>query len=103
PQIEPRLHGIARRARQMVIGENAHARAQHVIARTELADRLTEPADAAVGGEHELLVAGITELCGGPIDLARARLLRGGTPRFPLRTRRRGIGRKLEASEPPDR
>ena len=56
PEIEPRLHGVARRAGQMLVGENAHARLQHIVARGELADRLAEPADAAVGGEHELLV-----------------------------------------------
>ena len=32
----------------MLVGENAHARTQHVVARRELADRLAEPAHAAV-------------------------------------------------------
>ena len=103
PEVEPRLHGVARRAGEMLVRENAHARAQHVVARRELADRLAEPADAAVGREHELLVAGMGELCGARVDLAGERLLRGGAQRLAFRTRGRGIGCELEAREPPDR
>ena len=39
PEIEPRLHRLARRAGEMLVGDDAHARPQHVVAGDELADR----------------------------------------------------------------
>ena len=97
PEIEPRLHGVARRAGQMLVGEDAHARAQHVVARGELADRLAEPADAAVGGEHELLVGRMRQLGGARIDLAGERLLRGGAQRLAFGSGGGGVGGELES------
>src|SRR5204863_6873467 len=87
----------------MLIGENAHPRAQYIVAGRELADRFAEPSDAGITGEHELLVAGMAELGGPRVDLARERLLRGSAKRLAFRTGGSGIGGKLEAREPPDR
>src|SRR3954453_9731503 len=87
----------------MLIGENAHAWAQHVVARSELADGFAEPADAAVAREHELLVAGMVDLCGARIDLARERLLGSSAQRLAFRPGRGGIGGELEAREAADR
>src|SRR4029079_6356673 len=103
PKIEPRLHRVARGAAQMLIGENAHARTQHVIARGELADGLAKPADAAVAREHELLISGMAQLCGARIDLAGKRLLCGGAQRLAFGPGRSGIRGELEAREPADR
>jgi hypothetical protein len=92
PQVEPRLHGVARGAGQLLVGEDAHARAQHLVARHELADRLAEPAQAAVGGEHDLLVGRMGEPRGARLDLARERFLRGSPQGLAFRTRRCGVG-----------
>ena len=58
PQIEPRLHGLARRAGETIVGNDADARMQRVVGRDELCHRVAGPADGAVGCQHELLVGG---------------------------------------------
>src|SRR5262249_58265579 len=42
-QIEPRLHCVARRAGKMLVGDDAHARLERLLAGNELADGLSEP------------------------------------------------------------
>ena len=56
PEIEPRLHRLARGAGELLVGDDAHARPQHVVAGDQLADRRAGPAHRAVGGQHELAV-----------------------------------------------
>ena len=68
----------------------------------ELADRLAEPADGAVGGEHELLVRRLRQPRRARVDLAGQRLLRRAGKRLRFRARGRGVGREHEAVEPAD-
>ena len=100
PEVEPRLHAVARGAGEMLVGDDAHARLEHLLAGDELADRLADPADDAVGREHELLVLGLREAARARVDLARERLLRGARERLGLGAGRRGVGREHEAVEP---
>ena len=103
PEVEPRLHGIARRAAQVLVGENAHARAQHLVAGRELADRFAKPAQLPSAASTNCSSRRMGKPCGARLDLAGERLLRGGAQRLAFRTRGRGIGGELEAREPPDR
>ena len=102
PEIEPRLHRLARRAGEMLVGDDAHARAQHLFAGDELADRGAGPAQRAVGGEHELVVRRLRQPRGARVDLAGERLLRGVLQRLGFGSARRGVGREHEAVEPAD-
>ena len=103
PEIEPRLHGIARGAGQMLVGQNAHARPHHLVAGREPRHRLALPAHHAVRGEHELLVGRMAELGGARLDLAGERLLRGSAQRFRFRSSGGRIGGELKTKELPDR
>ena len=49
PEIEPRLHRVARRAGELLVGDHAKPRPQHVVAGDQLADRRADPAHRAVG------------------------------------------------------
>ena len=102
PEIEPPLRRIARRTGEMLVGDDAQARLEHLLAGHQSADRLTEPPDRTVGREHELPVRRVGEARGARIDLSRQRLLRSTGERFCFRARGRGIGREYEAVEPAD-
>ena len=82
PQIEPRLHGFARRPRQPLVGDDAQSRMQRVIGRDQFCDRIAGPADGAVRGEHELFVRRGAEFLGARVDLFRQHLLCGGLQRL---------------------
>ena len=103
PQIEPRLHGLARRAGEAVVGNDAQARMQRVVGRDELGDRVAGPADGAVGGQHELVVGRCGKLGGARVDLAGEHLLRGRLQRLGVRAGFRRIGCKGKSIEPADR
>ena len=53
PGLEARLDLVARRAGELLVGEDAQARLEQLLARLELRDRVAEPANDAVVGEHE--------------------------------------------------
>ena len=48
PEIKPRLHGVARRTGEVLVGDDAHARFQDLFGGDKLADRLAQPPDRAV-------------------------------------------------------
>ncbi len=64
PEVETGLHRLERRTGQLLVGENAQARPQHDVAGDDLGDRLADPADGAVGGEHELRRRAHGRACG---------------------------------------
>ncbi len=103
PQIEPRLHGLARRAGEAIVGNDADARMQRVVGRDELCHRIAGPADGAVGGQHELVVGRRGEFFGARVDLAGQHLLRRRLQRLGIRAGFRRIGRKGKSVEPADR
>ena len=91
-------------AGQMLVGEDPHARAQHLVARRQLADRLAVPAQRAVATTARTARRAHGESrAGARLDLAGERLLRGGAQRLAFGTGGRGVGGELEAGEPPDR
>ena len=79
PEIEPRLHRLARRAGELLVGDDAHARLA-ARPRRRSACRPAAPIQRmrAVGGQHELRVGRLRELGGARVDLAGQRLLRRG-------------------------
>ena len=102
PEIEPRLHQFARRPGQMLVGDDAHARPQRVVAGGELADQIASPAQSAVVGQHDLIVGCLRKFRGARFDLAGQRFLRGRIERLGFRAGGGGIGREHEAVEPAD-
>ena len=102
PQIEPRLHGLARRAGEAVVGDDADARMQRVVGRDELGHRVAGPADGAVGGQHELVVGRCGKLCGARVDLAGEHLLGSRLQCLGVRAGFRRIGCKGKSVEPAD-
>ncbi len=102
PEIEPGLHGFARRAGQAFIGDNANARMKRIIRRRQPADRIAGPADRSLRCQHKLIVRGGGEFLGARIDFAGQRLLRGGLQRLGLGAGFRRIGRKGESVETAD-
>ena len=102
PEIEPRLHRVARRAGEMLVGDDAHARLQHLVAGDELADRLADPADGAVGGEHELLVRRLRQPRRARVDLAGQRLLRRAGSALASEPAADASGANMKAVEPAD-
>ena len=78
PEIETALDEIERGAGQLLVGENARARLQDMIAGRDLADGFAEPADNAVIGEDECVVDRLRHARGALLHLARQRFLRGG-------------------------
>ena len=103
PQIEPRLHGLARRAGEPVVGDDADARMQRVVGRDKLCDRVAGPADGAVGGQHELVVGRCGEFGGARVDLAGEHLLGSRLQCLGIRAGFRRIGCKGKSIEPADR
>ena len=101
PEIEARLHGVARCAGEPLVGDDAQARLEYLLAGDELCDRLAEPADGAIGGQHELLVRGLREPRGARVDLAGQRLLRGAGKRLGFRARGRASGVNMKPSSRP--
>ena len=102
PEIEPRLHQLARRSGQMLVGDDAHARAQHVVAGDQLADHVAGPAQGAVARQHDLIVRRLRQLGGARLDLSRQRLLRGGVERLGLGASGGRVRREHEPVEPAD-
>ena len=102
PEIEPRLHQFARRPGQLLVGDDAHARTQHVVAGDQLADHVAGPAQRAVVCQHDLIVRGLRQFGGARFDLAGERLLRGAVERLGFGAGGRGIGREHESVEPAD-
>ena len=103
PQIEPRLHRVARRAGKMFVGDDAHARLERLFAGNELADGLSEPPDGPVGREHELPVRRLRQARCTRVDFPRQRLLRRAGERFRFGAGGRGSGREHESVETADR
>ena len=102
PQIEPRLHGLARRAGEAIVGNDAQPRMQRVVGGDEFGHRIAGPADGAVGGQHELIVGRCGKLFGARVDLAGEHLLRGGLQRFGVGAGFRRIwckGKSIEAAD----
>ena len=102
PQIEPRLHGLARRAVQTLVGDDADARMQRVVGRHQLGHRIAGPADGSVRRQHELIVGGGGQFFGTRVDFAGQRLLRGRLQGFGVGAGLRRIRRKGESVEPAD-
>ena len=102
PEIEPRLHALARRAGQTVVGDQANARLQHIVGGGQFADCIAHPAQRAVGGERELIVGGSCELGRARVDFARQRLLRRGLQRLGFGAGLGRIGREHESVEATD-
>ena len=102
PEIEPRLHGLARRAGEALVGNDADARMQRVVGRHQLCHGIAGPADGAVRGQHELVVGGGGEFFGARVDLAGQRLLRGRLQRLGIGARLRRLWRKGKSVEPAD-
>ena len=103
PQIEPRLHRVARRAGKMLVGDDAHARLERLFAGNELANGLSEPPDGPVGREHELPVRRLRQARCTRVDFPRQRLLRCAGERFRFGAGGRGSGREHESVETADR
>ena len=103
PQIEPRLHGLARRAGEAIVGNDAQSRMQRVVGGDELCHRIAGPADGAVGGQHELVVGRCGKLGGARVDLAGEHLLGRRLQRLGIRAGFRRIGCKGKSIEPADR
>ena len=99
PQIEPRLHGIARRAGQPLVRDDADTRMQNIVGGDELGDRIAGPAQRAVGGQHELIVRRVRKLFGARIDLAGQRLERRGLQGLRIGARLGGLWREHESVE----
>ena len=102
PQVDARLHALARRRRQRLVGEQDEARLQRVVALDDAGDRRALPAQRAVAGEDEIAVGGGRHPLGALGDLAGERLLRGGAQRLRLRTVGIRVGREAEAVEAAD-
>ena len=102
PQIEPRLHRLARRAVQPLVGDDAQSRMQRVVGGHELRDRIAGPADGAVRCQHELIVGGGGQFFGTRIDLARQHLLRSRLQRLGVAAGFRRIWREGKAVETTD-
>ena len=65
-------------------------------------DRLAEPADQPVVGQHERLVDRLADARRPAVDLARQRLLRGGVQGARLLARRLRVRGETEPVELPD-
>ena len=73
PEIKPRLYRFARCTGELLVGDDAEPRAEHVLAGDQLADRRTGPAHRAVGRQHELAIGRLRELGGAGVDLTGQR------------------------------
>ncbi len=82
PEVEPRLHGVARGAGELLIRNDPHARLEHLLGRHDLAHRLALPADHSVGRQHELVVGRLPEPARARVDLDRQHLLGGAGQRL---------------------
>src|SRR5262249_42045965 len=102
PQIEPRLYRVARRTGEMLVGDDAHARLERLLAGNELPDGLPGPPVGPVGCEHKLPVRRLREARCARVDFSRQRLLRGAGERFGFGACGRGRGREHESVEPAD-
>ncbi len=102
PQIEPCLHGLARRAGQAIVGNDADARMQRVVGGNQSCDGVAGPADGGVRCQHELIVGCGRQFLGARVDFAGQRLLRGRLQRFGIGTGLGRIGRKCETVEAAD-
>ena len=99
PQVEAALHHLQRRAGQLLVGDDAHVRLEDVRTGCDAPDRLAEPADQPVVGQHEGLVHRLVDAGGAALDLGGQRLLRGGVQRARLLARGLRVGGEAEAVE----
>ena len=53
PEVEATLHHLQRRPGQLLVGDDAHVRLEDMRPGGDAPDRLAEPADQAVVGQHE--------------------------------------------------
>ena len=97
PRGQPRLDLLAGRAGEAVIGDEAQARLEQLVARRQLGDRIAGPADDAVVREHQRGVGRRGEAVGPRLDLAGQRLLRGGAQGLGFVALGLGVGHELEA------
>ncbi|MBV6487195.1 MAG: hypothetical protein GHHEDOFH_01138 [Pseudorhodoplanes sp.] len=102
PQVEARLRGVARRAGELLVGENAHARPQDILARHDDADHIAGPADMVVESERELLVGRLRQTGRARLDFPGERLLGDGMQGLGLRAAGRRIGHETESLETAD-
>jgi hypothetical protein len=84
PQVEPALHQLERGPRELLVGDDADLRRQDMAAGHDAADRLAEPADQPVVGEHEGLVDRLADAGRAAFNFGGEGLLRGRVerPRF---------------------
>ena len=83
----------------MLVGDDANLRRQDMAAGDDAADRLAEPADQPVVGEHERLVDRLADARGAALDLGGQSLLRGGVQRPRLLARGLGVRGEAEPVE----
>ena len=102
PKVEAGLHQLFRRTGQMVVGNDAHARPQRVVAGHQFADSLAGPSQGAVIGQDDLVVRGLRQFGRTRLDLAGQCLLRGGVERLGFRAGGGGIRCEHESIEPAD-
>ena len=97
PGVEPGLHLVQRRARQLLVGQHLNARFEQLVAARQLADDLAEPAHGPVIGEREGVVDGLMHALGAGLDLARQSLLRRGVQRLGRLARGLRVRREAES------
>ena len=102
PQLEPRLHGFARRPAQTLVGNDAQPRMQRIICGHQSRHRVAGPADGAVRGQHELFVGRGGQFLGARVDFAGQRLQRGRLQRLGVGAGLGRVGCKGESIEAAD-
>ena len=102
PKVDAALDHLEGRTGQLVIRQHPYTRLQDVLARGQLANRLAEPADRAIIGQHEGIVDGVVDALGTSFDLARQGLLGCGIEgpgRLASRLRIRGEAESLQLTD----
>ena len=80
---------VARRAGQLLVGEQDDARPQRILGRDQRADRRADPAQDAVGAERDVAIGGSGKALRARFELRAERLLRGGLDRLAVLACRR--------------
>ena len=88
---------VARRAGQLLVGEQDDARPQRIVAGDQRGDRRADPAQRAVRAERDVAVGAGREAVGARLELGRQRLLRGGLDRLGVLAAGRLVGGEAEA------
>ncbi|GJE41472.1 hypothetical protein AEGHOMDF_0638 [Methylobacterium soli] len=102
PGVEAPLDLLAGRAGQALVGDQAQARLEQLVAGYELGHRITRPADDALVAEDERGIGGGGEPVGARLDLPGQRLLGGTAQRLGLVPLRARVGHELETVEVAD-